>query len=86
MGLCTGSVAWVLSGAPEGTQELRMRSSKQRSITLGGVKAKWIKYEVRAQPPGSTATEGGPGSTVHSPDPMGNWRGDQKAALVVVTA
>ena len=52
----TGAVAWVLSGAPEATDELRMRSSKQRSVTIGVVKAKWIQYEVRAQGGGGGAS------------------------------
>jgi hypothetical protein len=39
----------VLSGNPGITPQLRMRSVKQRSITIGGQKCKFLKYEVRQQ-------------------------------------
>jgi hypothetical protein len=47
--LPAGAEAWVLSGSPEVTQYLGMRSSKKRSISIGGVKTAWLKYEVRDQ-------------------------------------
>lgn len=49
---CPGAEAWVLSGSADATRELGMRSSRKRSISLGGVKALWLKYEVRAARPG----------------------------------
>jgi 23S rRNA G2445 N2-methylase RlmL len=54
-GGCPGATAWVLSGAPELTRGLGMRSHKKRSVTVGGVKAAWLGYDVRG--PG----DGGPG-------------------------
>ncbi|KAF6264836.1 hypothetical protein COO60DRAFT_1698169 [Scenedesmus sp. NREL 46B-D3] len=46
---CPGAEAWVLSGSPGVTQYLGMRSSKKRSVSVGGVKTAWLKYEVREQ-------------------------------------
>jgi 23S rRNA G2445 N2-methylase RlmL len=45
-GRCPGAQAWVLSGAPELTRGLGMRSFKKRSVTLGGAKAALLGYDV----------------------------------------
>ncbi|WIA16944.1 hypothetical protein OEZ85_013866 [Tetradesmus obliquus] len=42
---CPGAEAWVLSGSRDVTQHLGMRSSKKRSLSIGGVKTAWLKYE-----------------------------------------
>lgn len=39
----------MLSGSRDVTQHLGMRSSKKRSLSIGGVKTAWLKYEVRGQ-------------------------------------
>jgi 23S rRNA G2445 N2-methylase RlmL len=44
---CPGADAWVLSGAPDLTAALGMRSFKKRAVTVGGVKAAWLGYQVR---------------------------------------
>jgi len=43
---CPNAQAWVLSGAPELTRALGMRSFKQRSVSIGGVKTAWLAYDV----------------------------------------
>lgn len=45
----------MLSGNPETTAHLGMRSVKRRSITIGGIKTKWMKYEVRQHQPSAEA-------------------------------
>lgn len=57
-GSCPGAEAWLLSGAPELTRGLGMRSFKKRSVTLGGVKAAWLGYEVRGPGGREEGTEG----------------------------
>ena len=38
---------WLLSGNPELTQYLRMRSSLKIPVSNGGIDCRWIKYEIR---------------------------------------
>jgi len=45
----SGAEAWVLSGNPEVTSYLGMRSCRKRSVMIGGQKTAWLKYEVRSQ-------------------------------------
>jgi len=45
----SGADAWVLSGNPEVTSHLGMRSCRKRSVMIGGHKTAWLKYEVRSQ-------------------------------------
>jgi 23S rRNA G2445 N2-methylase RlmL len=45
-GRCPGAKAWVLSGAPELTRGLGMRSFKKRSVSVGGVKVALLGYDV----------------------------------------
>jgi 23S rRNA G2445 N2-methylase RlmL len=61
---CPGTTAWVLSGAPELTAELGMRSWKRRKVKLGGVGAAWLAYDVleRQQQDGEQKDEAEAGS------------------------
>jgi 23S rRNA G2445 N2-methylase RlmL len=52
---CGGADAWVLSGSPGLTSELGMRSFKRRAVTVGGVKAAWLGYEVHGGRDGGAA-------------------------------
>ena len=52
---CGGAQAWGLSGGPELTATLKMRSFARRAVTLGGVKAAWLGYDVLPPKPPAAA-------------------------------
>lgn len=56
----------MLSGNPKATSYLGMRSVKKRALTIGGIKAKWILYEVR---PRVLAPEQGAGAGERGAEP-----------------
>ncbi|KAI8473549.1 MAG: putative RNA methylase family UPF0020-domain-containing protein [Monoraphidium minutum] len=60
-GACPGADAWVLCGAPGLSSALGMRSFKKRSVTVGGVKAAWLGYAVRAREGEGEPERGGGG-------------------------
>lgn len=44
---CSGSVAWVLSGNPELTRLLRLRTSRKVPVRNGPLDCRWLRYEIR---------------------------------------
>jgi len=44
---CSGSVAWVLSGNPELTRILRLRTSRRVPVRNGPLDCRWLRYEIR---------------------------------------
>lgn len=44
---CSGAVAWVLSGNPELTRVLRLKSSRKHPLRNGSIDCRWLRYDVR---------------------------------------
>ena len=44
---CPGAHAWVLSGAPELTRHMGLRSSRRWPVRIGQLDARWLHYEMR---------------------------------------
>jgi len=44
---CPGATAYVLSGAPELTRHLGLRSSQRWPLRIGPLEARWLRYEIR---------------------------------------
>lgn len=44
---CAGAVAWVLSGNPELTRLLRLRTSRKMPVRNGPIDCRWLRYEIR---------------------------------------
>ncbi len=58
---CPGATAWVLSGAPELTRHIGLRSSRRWPIKIGQLDARWLSYEIRQR--------ASPGTAPPDPDP-----------------
>lgn len=43
-----GATAWLLSGSPEVTKELRLRASEKVPVRIGPIDARWLRYELYA--------------------------------------
>lgn len=43
---CPGAVAYVLSGAPELTRHIGLRSSRRWPLKIGQLDARWLRYEI----------------------------------------
>jgi len=48
---CDGTTAWVLSGAPELTQALRLRADARHPVMVGPIDCRWIRYSIRGRKP-----------------------------------
>jgi putative N6-adenine-specific DNA methylase len=44
---CSGAIAWVLSGNPELTRLLRLRTSRKLPVRNGPLDCRWLRYEIR---------------------------------------
>jgi putative N6-adenine-specific DNA methylase len=44
---CAGAVAWVLSGNPELTRILRLKTSRKVPVRNGTIDCRWLRYEIR---------------------------------------
>ncbi len=44
---CSGAVAFVLSGNPELTRVLRLKSSRKHPVRNGSIDCRWLRYDVR---------------------------------------
>jgi putative N6-adenine-specific DNA methylase len=42
-----GAVAWVLSGNPELTRTLRLKTSRKHPVRNGTIDCRWLRYEIR---------------------------------------
>ena len=49
---CRGATAWVLSGDPELTKGLRLKTSRRIPVRSGALDCRWLRYEIRAGTPG----------------------------------
>jgi len=43
---CPGAVAWVLSGNPETTRHLGLRTSRKLVVHNGPIECRWLRYEM----------------------------------------
>lgn len=46
---CAGATAWVLSGNPELTRFLGLRTSRRIPVMNGPIECRWLRYEIRAR-------------------------------------
>lgn len=44
---CSGAEAWILSGNPEVTRHLRMRTSARVPVMNGPIECRWLRYAIR---------------------------------------
>ncbi len=44
---CSGWTLWLLSGNPELTGALRMKTSRRIPVSNGGIDCRWLRYEIR---------------------------------------
>jgi putative N6-adenine-specific DNA methylase len=45
---CAGATAWILSGNPELTRHLGMKTSRRIALPVGPIECRFLRYEIRS--------------------------------------